>query len=159
MPASASTTKTPTTAFSPPPNNPPAAPGQLIRRIKYPLPDIPSGEAPQLRRFFSFFLSPASDAGSSWWLRRMPSGLIPLPSSFFLTYLSSFASSFPQKSVQLSETPLGLSCLSLTSGICFYSSGLIFHFPFSIAQASLLSAVSALSARHKIQSVQSMESV
>ncbi len=37
-----------------------------------------------------------------------------------------------QKCLYNNETPLLLSCISLTSGICFYSSGLIFHFPFSI---------------------------
>jgi len=31
----------------------------------------------------------------------------------------------------------------MASGICFYSSGLIFHFPFSIAEASLFVFFSA----------------
>ena len=37
-----------------------------------------------------------------------------------------------RKCLYNNETALGLSCLFLTSDICFYSSGLIFHFPFSI---------------------------
>ena len=127
--------------------------GQMIHWIKPNIPSLTlqSGEAPQLRRFFlSFFLSPASDAGSSWWLRLMPSDLLLLPSTLFpltsflflLTYLLSFASSFPQKSVQLSETPLGLSCLSLTIR--------------SIRVIRVQKSLPALSARHKIQSVESV---
>ena len=153
----------------------------MVYWIKYPIPDIPSGEAPQLRRFsfalfrlihcqfppmpfgsllFSFF------PGDSISPQILPS-LRLLAFSFFYMLLFVHKSFFEKryklakisiylwdrlayilllsclsllfcffisvKVCTLYETPLGLSCLSLTSGICFYSSGRIFHFPFSIS--------------------------